>query len=216
MTQPYLWLALGVLVVCTACALTYAFSWLPRRQAVRLDALIDAACTAIELRYPNHSGYATEVVSLCRLMGRELNLSDEVMAELLAAGRLRYVGLCTAPYALLNERSPKFWTLDEETLYWKSLESGAGIVAEVPVLRHLACYFREPDVNAWGERAQACRILRIATEFVWLSYWEGDLEARRILQQRPSNSCDRAAVDALLSVLRSSRDAEPGRQVAIA
>jgi HD-GYP domain-containing protein (c-di-GMP phosphodiesterase class II) len=206
---------LAVLVAATALIGAAMFAYgrilLPLRLRQRLEQSVRAFSRAIELRFPAHRGQTDRVLYLALRVGDRMKLSGEQRSRLALAAELRDIGLCAIPYRLGNEKGYSEWSEEEREAYARHPEISAAMLEKIPSLAELA-----PIVGAHHEDYEACpdrpieaRILRAASDYVWLERLQGTLPATEDLRSGAGSRFDPIVVQALLSVLTSSRVGEP-------
>jgi response regulator RpfG family c-di-GMP phosphodiesterase len=217
--DPITWIVLGGAVLATVWLVFYVVVYLPKQLDERFLESMKAFSTAIELRFPSHTGLTEEVASLAAQLGSRLGLSEIATRNLLMAARLRDIGLCAIPYSLVNGKPWHDWSQAEQSTYDRHPEVSGAMLELVPSLRHLAEVVRthhaDYDGSSDGSMLIAeqipieARILKVATEYTWYSreYGEG-LAQQRILNARGEVYCPQV-VDAFASVLTSSRVESP-------
>jgi response regulator RpfG family c-di-GMP phosphodiesterase len=184
----------------------------------RLIESLEAFSTAIELRFPSHTGLSRRTVSLSLASADILGLSVSKRRNLEAASKLKDIGLCSVPYRLLNERREEDWTPDEWTTYAQVPEVSAAMLEKIPNLHAVGQLVRlyRADFNPQGNGEEPygvklpieARILRIVSDYVWLERTRGDLLARELIQEGVGTKyCPRAATG-LFAVLTSGRGSE--------
>lgn len=186
---------------------------LPRQFEERLANSVQAFSTAVELRFPVHAGHSDQIAELAAAMGREMGLSKKAIRDLKMAVRLRDLGLCEVPYNLVNGKHHSEWTQAEADTYFRHAEISGAMLDLVPSLRHLANTVRYHHLSYQGGSSPrmpskeaiptSARILKVATEYVWLLREYGEERARETLKSmRGTEFCPRAH-DALFRVLPS-------------
>ena len=194
--------------------LYYGQLHLPERMEERFAQSLRAFSTAIELRFPNHTGLTEDVVTFARTLGRKMNLSPARLKRMEKACRLRDIGLCAIPYRLVNSRSYGTWTSAEQATYDRHPEVSGAMLELVPSLRSLANIVRlhhaAYDGSSWPgspagrEIPIESRIIKVAVEYVWLSRWEGSRAALESIRARAGAAYDPAVAEVLERVLTSS------------
>jgi HD-GYP domain-containing protein (c-di-GMP phosphodiesterase class II) len=210
---------LAVLVIAAATTIglaIYIFFFLPWLMQKHLREAMSAFATAVELRFPSHRGLSARVQVLSKAVGEELNLSRRRLANLEMAASLRDIGLCALPYALVNERHPKAWTVAESDAYERHGEVSGAMLELVPGLAHLAPIvgnhhidFSSNDSLSKDLRSHVpleAFILNAVTAYFWAERIQGDLVSRETLVSQSGSTYDPVVVEALLRVLPSVRD----------
>jgi response regulator RpfG family c-di-GMP phosphodiesterase len=206
---------LTLTAVATAWLVWYVRVTLPRQMDERIFESIKAFGKAVELRFPSHEGLMTRVVALSNALGSNLGLTPHRLRILEEAARLRDIGLCAIPYRLVNSMHPMDWNVAEKTTYLKHAEVGGAMLELIPELDHLSEIVRyhhsrydgatDPDEPSGDRLPLESRIIKIVADYVWYERYSGVGEAMRILQEGRGGSYWPSGVDALLSVLTSSR-----------
>lgn len=207
------WVILGLVGVITAFLLHYAFVTQPRLIAQRRREGLRVFSTAIELRFPGHSGTTRRVLGLAEAVGAELGLSSTQKSNLNLACQLRDIGLCAVPWKLINFHSPMHWSDAEKATYERHAEVGAAMLELVPSLQHLAAIVRYHRANFDGSSGPTfpskddlpieARILGTIDDYVSGERFQGQLLARQHLTDEAGRRYDPAVVAALLRVLPS-------------
>jgi response regulator RpfG family c-di-GMP phosphodiesterase len=207
---------LALLLVLTGGLAVYLHVVLPKSLDTRMFESISAFSKAIELRFPSHEGLTERVVPLAIAIGHRVGLSSRRLRDLELAAQLRDIGLCCVPYRLINGRSFVRWTDEEKAIYQQHAETGAGMLEQVPSLRHLARIVRwHHTAHAGNSLPLESRILRVAADYIWCERWQGEVLARTVLEQ-DTIEYDPKVVEVLLNVLTSSRAAQPAPELASA
>lgn len=176
---------------------------------------MQAFSTAVELRFPAHRGLSERVSRLSVAVGQELGLGRQRLLDLEMAATLRDIGLCSIPYALMNERHPESWSAAEALSYERHGEVSAAMLELVPRLSHLAPIVRNHHIEfASGElvsgvlRSQIpleAFILSAVTAYVRSADLQGLFLAREALIAEAGIEHEPRVVEALLRVLPSVR-----------
>ncbi|HLK17185.1 MAG TPA: HD domain-containing phosphohydrolase [Fimbriimonadaceae bacterium] len=193
----------------------YVFVYLPRVAEKKYREAMLAFSTAVELRFPSHRGLSDRVSRLSVAVGMELGLSRKRLLDLELAATLRDIGLCSVPYALMNERPRQTWSAEELRTYDRHGEVSGAMLELVPRLAHLAPIVRNHHTEfASAEpvsgvlRSQIpleAFILSAVTEYVRSANLQGQLLARETLSMEAGTKHDPRVVQALLRVLPSVR-----------
>ncbi|HRF59236.1 MAG TPA: hypothetical protein PLH94_04895 [Fimbriimonadaceae bacterium] len=210
---------IGCLSLSTIGLLFYVYWVLPRQIESRLRESLRVFSTAVELRFPNHTGLTDRVLALGLRLGQLAGLSPTELRDLEMATHLRDIGLCAIPYRLVKEKPWLQWTHSDFETYDRHAEISAHMLEITPSLHKLApivrCHHAPYDgKTGWfapNSRAipiQA-RILYVVTTYVWFERNLGDLLARDRLVEGRGSLFDPELVDAFLRMLTSKgvRDA---------
>jgi response regulator RpfG family c-di-GMP phosphodiesterase len=214
-SMAVLYAVIGICALVTAGIAYYSRVLLPRRIEQRIRESVSAFGTAIELRFPNHCGLSDRVVMLSLAIGRRLNMSPKELRTLELACRLRDIGLCAIPYALVNKKSPLEWDAADRETYHRHAEVSGAMLELVPYLSHVAQLVRSHHLdfdggpeNPFPSRLDIpihSRIMHAVSDFVWYSRLEGSLLARDRMKRGAGQKYDPRVVECLLQVLTSSR-----------
>lgn len=208
---------LGVLTaafLATGWLVVYVRVLIPRQFEDRFRSSIQAFSTAVELRFPSHSGSTHRVVALSLAVGKRLGLNGRRLSDLEMAARLRDIGLCAIPYDLVNGRQMVSWSEAEIATYEQHPEVSGAMLELVPSLRRLAPIVRHhhadyaatlPLLNVPLES----QILKVVTEYVWAERDTGALLAREGIRHGRGEAYAPEVVDAFLTVLTSGRVEDP-------
>lgn len=209
----------------TAAMLYYARVQLPRRIEERTRESMKAFGMAVELRFPVREGLTQRVVSLSAEVGKRLNLQRRELRRLEMAARLRDIGLCAIPYALVNDKPLNEWSDADTAIYDRHPEVGAAMLELVPSLSNVANVVRNHHVNFDGSTGPffpsktdlpiESRVLKVVSDYVWYERTQGMLLARETLREGAGTSYDSEVVDVFLSMLTSSRVTEPAQAVLV-
>jgi len=193
----------------------YVFGYLPRISQTQYREAMQAFATAAELRFPSHRGLSVRVSRLSIAVGIEMGLNRRRLLDLEMAATLRDIGLCSVPYALLNERDRDEWTLDEAFAYDRHGEVSGSMLELVPRLSHLAQIVRNHHTEfASGEPVNGAArsqipleafILGAVTAYLRSEDLQGSFLAREALMSKAGTAYEPRVVDALLRVLPSVR-----------
>lgn len=211
--------SLSILLVGTVTSLWlvyYVRYQLPRRLDERFRESLRAFSTAIELRFPAQKGMTDEVVSLCSRLGRQLNLNDRQRNNLEMSAMLRDIGLCAIPYGMMNNKAEMDWTDAERMTFERHSEVSGAMLEMVPSLRALAPTVRFHHAEFAGighhdlmptrdEIPLEARVLKVASEYVWMVRTRGELIARQAIRDGAGTAYDPRIVTALMDVLTSAR-----------
>lgn len=215
-------LVLSASVVSTVGLIVYLRFLLPKRLEQRYMDSMRAFSTAIELRYPMHRGKTEEVLVLTRLVAREMRLSARERHDLEMAVHLRDIGICAIPYDLINHKS---WTDAERATYDRHAEVSGAMLELVPSLRHLANSVRFHHMRhdefprvMDGKVFQpplGAEVLNVVTAYVWSRREDGEIAARKTIEEGVGSIYDPKVAEALLGVITSSRVEEPLRRAVV-
>lgn len=213
MQTSALWIYLTLTALTSLGLCFYVFWYLPREMANRLEDSFGAFSTAVELRFPSLAGSTERILELCGAMSEHLRLPRSVRRRLGLAARLRDIGLCSIPYAMLNERPVSSWSRAEVETFSRHPEVGGAMLELVPSLRHLVPIIRNhhapfdgsggPFFAAGEEIPIEARILHVVIEYVDAERHQGPLLARDMVVSDRGSRFDPMMVEALLTVLRS-------------
>lgn len=213
------WLiTLGFLL--SGAGLLYYIRWvLPVRSDAKFRESLRAFSTAVELRFPHHTGMTERVAKLSVATGRKLMLSSATLRRIDTAAQLRDIGLCSISYRLGNEKHPTEWSDAELATYDRHPEAGAAMLELVPSLRHIANIVRCHHANYDGSSGSffpkgedipiESRILNVVSSFVWNEKTIGSLLAYDDLERFSGSIYDPSVTAAFKSVLRSTGVEEP-------
>lgn len=209
------------LVVLTAASVAtiwlafYVFLYLPRMSQKQYREAMLAFSTAVELRFPSHRGLSERVSRLSVAVGIEMGLSRSRLLDLEMAATLRDIGLCSVPYAMMNERSRHDWTAAEMSAYDRHGEVSGAMLELVPRLAHLAPIVRnhhtefatsEPVTGVLRSQIPVeAFILSAVTDYVRNADLQGTFLAREALMMQAGTTFEPRVVEALLRVLPSVR-----------
>ena len=187
-----------------------------------LRAAIDALSRAVETREVHSAGHGTYVSRYSTIMGRELGLSEEELAELAYAGRVHDVGKIIVPEKILCKPG----RLTAEEYYLVKLHSGIGarIIDTLPdsnsivdIVRH---HHERYDGTGYplglrGEQIPlGSRILSIADAFVNITAERPFAPARTVSQAfdelgaSSGTQLDGALVEIFVNAFQQERAAE--------
>ncbi|MHB8635027.1 MAG: HD-GYP domain-containing protein [Fimbriimonadaceae bacterium] len=193
----------------------YVFLYLPRVSYAQYREAMLAFSTAVELRFPSHRGLSERVSRLSVAVGVEMGLNRPRLLDLEMAATLRDVGLCSVPYALVNDRKREEWTPSEARLYERHGEVSGAMLELVPRLAHLAPIVRNHHTEFASQepvsgvlRSQVpleAFILSAVTAYVRRADLQGAFLARESILIQSGTVFDPRVVEALLRVLPSGR-----------
>lgn len=190
---------------------------LPSQFEARITEACRAFATAIELRFPSHSGLTSRAASLCVLVADRLGFSKEQIRDIERACLLRDIGHCATPYALVNRKAFDDWSAEEKRTYLKHAGASGAMLELVPSLRSLASAVRfhhrpwqGKDAQGSADVPQAARILKAVVDFVWKERFEGFEVALKSIEVGAGDEYELEAAKALLAVLTSIRDGSSG------
>jgi response regulator RpfG family c-di-GMP phosphodiesterase len=137
------------------------------------------------------------------------------MLDLEMAATLRDIGLCSVPYALMNDRDRTTWTPAEALAYDRHGEVSGAMLELVPRLAHLAPIVRNHHTD-FASREPVSGVLRsqipleafilgAVTAYVRCADLQGPLLARDMLKTDAGTAYEPQVVEALLRVLPSVR-----------
>jgi response regulator RpfG family c-di-GMP phosphodiesterase len=149
---------------------------------------------------------------LCVLVAKRMNLTAQQVRDLEMAAELRDIGLCAIPYGLVNKKSTYHWDEADWATYYRHAEVSGAMLELVPSLRHLAPIVRWHHTDFFGPEVFPSghdipiesRILKVVSEYVWLTKLQGSLLAKDALKRERGRAFDPAVVDNLLQVLTST------------
>jgi response regulator RpfG family c-di-GMP phosphodiesterase len=177
---------------------------IPRREQARMTQVMRAFSTAIQLRFPSHEGLSNRLVSLCRHLAFELNLSPRQALSLESCALLHDIGLCAIPYGLINKKPMMMWTDMENATYARYPDVSAAMLELVPSLSHLAPLIRDQLLDFHEELAIESRVLRVAHDFVWTEARMGGAIATERLVLGAGSHYDPIIVNAFLGAIAPS------------
>lgn len=216
------WIVLGAAAAATLWLVLYVNVLLPRQVEERFFDSMRAFSRAVELRFPGHTHLSEDVEALAIRIGNQLGFPKDRMKRLRTASRLQDIGLCALPYALINQKPSNQWTDAEQATYDRHPDVSGAMLELVPSLRdlteivrcHHAKFAGSEGCPAGGEIPIEARVLKVCVDYAWTSRHMGELIAQeRIFDGKGAEYCPEV-VDALASVLRSSRVREPQHRVA--
>lgn len=209
----------------TAWLILYVSVVLPRQFSEQLHGTARVFGTAIELRAPHQLGLTERVSIHSRKVGERLGLFRKELDQLELAVRLRDIGICAIPYRLVNAKSPEYWTPAEKAICDRHPEVSGAMLELVPSFRHLAPIVRwhhadfvpknEPFYPAGDQIPIASRIINVCSAYFWLERKHGASHARDIVLKSSGKAFDPSVVDAFLSVISCSSEAERLPKVAV-
>ncbi len=205
-----------VAAAATAWLLYYVRWYLPSQMDERFRESLKAFSTAIELRFPTHSGLSNRVLGLSAGVGRLMGLRHAQLRDLQMAATLRDIGLCAIPYNLVNGKAEEDWTEAEQMTYDRHPEVSGAMLELVPSLKHIAPIVRlhhanfdtlpaDPTIPSGKRLPVEARVLKVVTQYVWLERTQGDFLARETIREGIGTIYCPAATEALLAVLTSAR-----------
>ncbi len=219
--------SLGVLIIAGITSLWliyYVKVYLPNQLEARFLESMKAFSKAIELRFPMNSGRTEEILVFAKLVGRRFSYNRSELLELELAAHLRDIGCCAIPYRVFNEKSRPDWTEAEAKVYHKHPEVSGAMLELVPSLRHVADsvrwhHARFDGANVIGspvglDQPLNARILKVASDYVWLSLEVGQGAARKAIETGKGTEYCPEVVDEFMQVLTSSRVAESRTRLA--
>lgn len=206
-------LSLGVLALAVATTLwllVYVRLILPRRIEEKFLDSMSAFSRAVELRFPGHSGLTEDIEWAALRLGKHLNLSKSALQRLKTSARLMDIGLCAMPYKLINRKASSEWTDAETATYERHPEISAAMLDLVPSLRNLTDIVRQHHEPYAPQLPMEARILRVSSDYAWNIRQHGEAKAREMVRAGAESEYCPQVVNALVSVLTSSRvpDAE--------
>ncbi|MEQ1822550.1 MAG: HD domain-containing phosphohydrolase [Fimbriimonadaceae bacterium] len=198
-----------ILVVTSLIMLSALLFWqvgfeIPRRERARMRQIMEALSTAIQLRFPSHEGLSTRLVSVCRHLAFELELSPRQIDLIEASALLQDIGLCAVPYAMINKKPMMMWTETENATYARYPEVSAAMLELVPSLSHIAPIIRESLADYNDELSLEARVLRVAHDFVWTESRLGGAIATERLALGAGTQYDPDIVGAFLGAIEPS------------
>lgn len=217
------WLDAAVLLVAAATTvwlLYFVRHYLPAKLDERFTESLKAFSTAVELRFPTHSGLSQRVLALSNAVGVKMGLRHGQLRDLKMAAALRDIGLCAIPYNLVNGRAEGDWSEAEKMTYDRHPEVSGAMLEMVPSLKHLASPVRwhhadfdggnmlDPTIPYGNRLPVEARVLRVVTQYVWMERIQGDLLARESIRAGIGSRFCPDAAEALLAVLTSARVGE--------
>jgi len=208
-----------VAAAATAWLLYYVRWYLPSQLDDRFRESLKAFSTAIELRFPSHSGLSNRVLGLSAGVGQKLGLKQAQLRDLQMAATLRDIGLCAIPYNLVNGRAEEDWSQAEQMTYDRPPQVSDAMLELVPSLRHLSPTVRlhhanfdtapaDPTIPSGKRLPIEARVLKVVTQYVWLERTQGDLLARESIREGIGSIYCPVATEALLAVLTSAREGQ--------
>lgn len=190
---------------------------LPSQFEARITEACRAFATAIELRFPSHSGLTSRAASLCVLVADRLGFPKEQIRDIERACLLRDIGHCATPYALVNRKAFDDWSAEDRRTYLKHAGASGAMLELVPSLRPLANMVRfhhrswlSREPRGGPEILQEARVLKAVVDFVWKERFEGYGAAIASIQAGAGDEYEPEAASALLAVLTSIRDGSSG------
>lgn len=193
----------------------YVFAYLPNISQKQHREAMQAFATAVELRFPSHRGLSERVSRLSITVGIEMGLNRRRLLDLEMAATLRDIGLCSVPYALMNERDREGWTPTETAAYDRHGEVSSAMLELVPRLSHLAPIVRNHHAD-FASREPVSGVLRsqipleafilgAVTAYLRSADLQGSFLAREALTSEAGTTYQPHVVEALLRVLPSVR-----------
>jgi HD-GYP domain-containing protein (c-di-GMP phosphodiesterase class II) len=177
---------------------------IPRRERARMNEVMRAFSTAIQLRFPCHEGLSTRLVGLCRHLAFELELTPRQTETLEAGALLHDIGLCAIPYALINKKPMMMWTDLDHATYARYPEVSSAMLELVPSLSHIAPLIRDQRLDFHEDLSIEARVLRVAYDFVWTEARMGGEMATQKLVLGASSQYDPDIVNAFLGAIEPS------------
>jgi HD-GYP domain-containing protein (c-di-GMP phosphodiesterase class II) len=212
----------GVLIfaaVTTLWLIYYVKVYLPNQLESRFLESMKAFSKAIELRFPANSGRTEEIIRLARAAGRRFGYTRSELLELELAAHLRDIGCCAIPYHPFNDKPRLEWNEAEEKVFNKHPEVSGAMLELVPSLRHVADSVRWHHARYDGKNVMGspvgpdlplnARILKVASDFAWMSYEVGPGAATKMLEKGKGTEYCPEVVGEFMQVLTSSRVKEP-------
>lgn len=202
----------------------YVQWYLPRQLEQRFIESMRAFSKAIELRFPKSAGRTDEILSVAKSIGRRFSYSRSELHALELSVYLRDVGCCSIPYHPFNDKPRSEWTEYEARIYERHPEVSGAMLELVPSIRHIAGTVRWHHARYDGRNVPGAptghdlplnaRILRIASDYVWLSSELGNGAAiRRIQEGAGAEYCPEVVVE-FVQMLTSTRVIEPNPSLA--
>lgn len=204
------WFVVGMAIATTLWVIVFVGNVLPAQLDERFRDSLRAFATAVELRFPGHSGVTKRTLELCKLTGYRMGLNRQQLRNLATAALIKDVGLCAIPHRLLNEGSPNDWTPAERNLYETYPEVTLSMIGDnsslrplIPLLKQAVTkYVDLPEEKRYTE----ARILKVVGDYAWLEKQHGQILARDAILHGINDSYDPAVVKEFLPVLTSARD----------
>src|SRR4051794_32269539 len=215
-------IVLGAAAAATLWLVLYVNIILPRQVEERFFDSMRAFSRAVELRFPGHTHLSEDVEEIATRLAKELGFTKERVRRLRTAARLQDIGLCALPYALINSKPSNEWTDAERATYDRHPEISGAMLELVPSLRDLTeivrCHHARFDGSEGYPAGEGipieARVLKVCVDYAWTARHMGEKAAQeRIFSAKSSEYCPQI-VEALSSVLRSSRAREPQHRVA--
>ena len=214
--------AIAVLVfaaVTTVWLVIYVQVFLPSQLEQRFLESMKAFSKATELRFPSNSGRTEEVIHFACQIGKRLSYTRSELHALELSAYLRDIGCCAIPYQPFNQKLRSEWTDAEAKVYAKHPEVSGAMLELVHSLRHVADSVRWHHAHYDGSNILGApcgsdlplnaRILKVASDFVWLSLEVGPGAAIKAIENGVGTEYCPDVVEEFKQVLTSSRVREP-------
>ena len=213
---------LFALVLTTLAMLFYAHLHLPAKIEQRTRESMKAFSTAIELRFPAREGLSKRVVQISREVGKRMDFDAAMLRRLEMAARLRDIGLCSIPYALINEKPRWEWTHSDHATFDRHPEVGSAMLELVPSLSNVANIVRthqmsydNSSVPSREDLPMEARVLKVVSDYVWFERTQGPMLARESLRDGMGKAYDPDVVTVLLLMITSIRVDKPAEAVLV-
>jgi response regulator RpfG family c-di-GMP phosphodiesterase len=211
------WIVVGCLLALTGLLAWHVRVELPRRERRRMNQMLEAFSTAIQLRFPSHEGLSRSMADVVDHIAGELELSSRTRQRLENAVWLRDLGLCSIPFGLVNKKPMMYWNDADHATYGRYPEISAAMLEMIPSLQHLAPIVRHQQLPWDGSTGFVCgddlplesRILKVAHDFVWAERREGPLLARDRLLRGMDTDYDPIVVRAFLGAVEFYAERQP-------
>jgi response regulator RpfG family c-di-GMP phosphodiesterase len=209
-------IAVLIIAAATTLGLIFYVQWyLPRQLEQRFLESMKAFSKAIELRFPKNTGKTEEVIALATQLGRGFGMTRRELHELVVAAYLRDIGCCAIPYRPFNAKERSDWTEHELKVFEKHPEVSGAMLELVPSLKHIAHTVRWHHARFDGNDSIGsppghllplnARILRVASDFVWLESEVGGGVAAKTVETGAGTDYCPEVVEVLQQVLTSTR-----------
>jgi response regulator RpfG family c-di-GMP phosphodiesterase len=221
--------AVSIVVLLSAAAATiglvfYVQWFLPRQLEQRFIESMRAFSKAIELRFPNSTGRTDEIMGVAKSIGKRFGYTRAELHGLELSVYLRDIGCCSIPYHPFNDKPRSAWTEYESRIFERHPEVSGAMLELVPSVRHIAGTVRWHHARFDGRNVPGApigldlplnaRILKIASDYVWLCNELGTGSAARVIQAGAgAEYCPEVVVE-FVQMLTSTRVIEPNPSLA--
>jgi response regulator RpfG family c-di-GMP phosphodiesterase len=215
---------LSIAGVTTVVLLFYVQWYLPRQLEQRFIESMRAFSKAIELRFPTSTGRTDEIMNVAKSIGGRFDYSRAELHVLELSVYLRDIGCCSIPYHPFNDKPRAEWTEFESRIYERHPEVSGAMLELVPSIRHIASTVRWHHARFDGRNVPGAptgvdlplnaRILKIASDYVWLAEELGTGSARRKIEEGIGTEYCPEVVGEFIQMLTSTRVIEPNPSLA--